>query len=283
MGAMTRLPALVRPALVVVLVILLLLALVWLAQRRLVYLPDRSAVPAAAAVLPGGTDVTLTTADGLVLGAWYVPARPSRDRGLTVLAAPGNGGNREARAPLAAALSEAGFAVLLFDYRGYGGNPGRPTEAGLARDVRAAHDHLVAVRGVAPDRIVYFGESLGAAVVAELATERPPAGLVLRSPFTSLADVGVRHYPFLPVRLMLWDRYPVTRYIAAVNAPTAVVYGSRDTIVPPEQSREVAKRAAGPVQLTEIAGVDHNHPALADGPELVAAVVALAELIDHSR
>lgn len=276
-----RLPALVRPALVVLVILVLLLALVWLAQRRLVYLPDRSEVPPAATALPGGVDATLTTSDGLALGAWYVPARPPTDRGLTILVAPGNGGNRAGRAPLAAALSEAGFAVLLLDYRGYGGNPGRPTEAGLARDVRAAHDHLVAVRGAAPDRIIYFGESLGAAVVAELATERPPAGLVLRSPFTSLAEVGARHYPFLPVRLLLWDRYPVTEYVAAVDAPTAVVYGSEDSIVPPEQSRRVAEQAAGPVQVTEISGVDHNHPALADGPELVAAVIGLAELVDH--
>jgi alpha-beta hydrolase superfamily lysophospholipase len=84
---------------------------------------------------------------------------------------------------LARALARAGLAVLLFDYRGYGGNPGRPSEQGLACDVRAARRFLVEEAEVAPARLLYYGESLGAAVVTERATEHPPAGLVLRSPF----------------------------------------------------------------------------------------------------
>jgi hypothetical protein len=271
--------AALKPTLVVVLVVALLLALVWLGQRRLVYLPDRATVPPVASYFPEGRDARLVTSDGLALGGWYLAATAGTDRGFTVLVAPGNGGNREGRAPLAAALAEAGFAVLLFDYRGYGGNPGRPTEAGLAADVRAAYDYLVDEQAVRPERLIYFGESLGGGVVAELATERPPAGLLLRSPFTDLAAAGATHYPFLPVRLMLWDRYPVAEYVAEVAVPTAVVYGSRDRIVPPEQSREVAQRAAGPTLVTEIPGAGHNDPALFDSPELVAAVVGLAALI----
>jgi pimeloyl-ACP methyl ester carboxylesterase len=264
-----------RPALVVLLVLAVLLALVWLGQRRLIYLADRSQVPSVTAHFPDGEDVRLATSDGLTLGAWYVPpAGP--DRAQTVLYAPGNGGNRAGRAPLAEVLSEAGFAVLLFDYRGYGGNPGSPTERGLARDVRAAYDYLVKDQGVRADELIYFGESLGAGVVTELATEHPPAGLVLRSPFVDLASAGAEHYPFLPVRALLWDRFPVAEQLAKVDVPTAVIYGSRDSIVPPAQSREVAQRAAGPVQLTEIAGANHNDEVLFTGPELVSAVVALA-------
>jgi fermentation-respiration switch protein FrsA (DUF1100 family) len=100
----------------------------------------------------------------------------------------------------ARALASAGLAVLLFDYRGYGGNPGRPSDEGLAHDVRAAHRFLIGEVEVALARLPYYGESLGSAVVTELATERPPAGLVLRSPFVDLASVGRVHYPFLPVR-----------------------------------------------------------------------------------
>ena len=96
--------------------------------------------------------------------------------------------------------------MLLFDYRGYGGNPGSPSEEGLARDVRAARQFLTD-EGVPGERLLYYGESLGAAVVAELATEHSPAGLVLRSPFTDLASVGQIHYPFLPVRALLKDRF----------------------------------------------------------------------------
>jgi hypothetical protein len=279
---MTRVAGLVRPALVVLLVVAVLLAVLWLVQRRLIYLPYPSQVPPVAEVLPGARDVGLETSDGLTLGAWLVPPRAS-DRNLTVLVAPGNAGNRLLRAPLALALADEGFAVLLFDYRGYGGNPGSPSEAGLARDVRAAQRYLVDVAGVPDDRIIYFGESLGAAVVTELATELPPAGLVLRSPFTDLAAVGATHYPFLPVRAMLWDRYRLAGQIPQLRVPTAVVYGDADSVVPPEQSREVADLAASLVQVTVVAGADHNDLALSGGPEVVAAVVAVADEVDASR
>ncbi|HEX2072201.1 MAG TPA: alpha/beta fold hydrolase [Geodermatophilus sp.] len=261
-------------ALVVVLVLAVLTGLLWGLQRRLVYLPDDGPVPAAATVLPGARDVTLRTSDGLALGAWFLPG-PAPEA-PAVLVANGNGGHRGYRAPLAEALADRGLAVLLFDYRGYGGNPGSPSEEGLALDVRAARAYLVEQAGVPPGRLVYVGESLGAAVVTELAVEHPPAGLLLRSPFVDLATVGSVHYPFLPVRALLRDRYPVAEALAQVRAPTTVVYGSRDSIVPPEQSRAVAAAATDLVRLVEVPGADHNDRALLDGAELVAAVVELA-------
>ena len=248
----------------------LLLALLWALQRRLIYLPYPDDVPPAATLLPSARDVTLRTDDGLELGAWFVPAR---EAAAAVLVAPGNAGNRSLRAPLAAALARHGLAVLLFDYRGYGGNRGRPTQTGLAKDVRAARAFLTDEAGVPADRIVYFGESLGSAVVAELATEHPPLGLVLRSPFTDLASVGHLHYPFLPVRLLLRDRYPLAQQLARVSVPTTIVYGTDDMIVPAELSRAVARAAAGPARLVEIAGADHNDGELLDGNKLIAAVV----------
>ena len=166
--------------------------------------------------------------------------------------------------------------MLLFDYRGYAGNPGSPSEAGLAHDVRAARAYLVERAGVAKTDLLYFGESLGSAVVVDLAREHPPARLVLRSPFTSLADVGRVHYPLLPVRALLRDRYRLAQAIATVHVPTLVVLGTRDSVVPPQQSREVAHAAAGPTRIIQIEGADHNDPALLAGDELVGAVVALA-------
>jgi pimeloyl-ACP methyl ester carboxylesterase len=252
------------------------LTALWLLQRRLIYFPD-TAVPSPASVLPRAQEITLRTEDGLALGAWHVS--PTRgDCGITVLVMPGNGGSRELRAPLARRLAAKGFAVLLLDYRGYGGNPGSPSENGLISDARAARAYLVD-HGVAPERLIYFGESLGAAVATRLAAEQPPGALVLRSPFTDLAAVGARHYPMLPVRLLLRDRFPVTALISQVRVPTAVVYGSADAIVPPEQSAAVAAAAAGPVRVVEMVGADHNDNALLEGNELVAAVVDLARLL----
>ena len=258
----------------------LLLSLAWAFQRHLIYLPSTAAVPPATTVIPAGRDVVLHTSDGLELGAWFIPASEP-DRGFTVLVANGNAGNRAARAPLARALAEEGLSVLLFDYRGYGANPGSPTEDGLARDARAARTFLVEEGGVSPTRLLYFGESLGAGVVTELASEHPPAGALLRSPFVDLATVGEVHYRFLPVKSLLRDKYPLVEHLADVKVPATVVYGTEDSIVPPDQSRAVAAAAPLLAELVEVVGADHNDPALLDGDQLVAAVVALCERIDR--
>lgn len=295
--------AAVRTVAIVLGVALVLLALLWLFQRRLIYQPDTGAVPPAARVLPGAEDVTLTTSDGLRLGAWYVPATastsptrpapptsptpptstpstpptPSGARDVTVLVANGNGGNRAGRAPLARELSAAGFDVLLFDYRGFADSDGSPHAAGLVRDARAAYRYLAEVRGVPPDRMLYFGESLGSGVVVGLARTHPPAGLLLRSPYESLAAVGQHHYPIVPVRLLLRDDFRVAEQIAGLDVPTTVVYGTADDVIPPEQSRAVAAAAAGPVEVVELPGVNHNDEAMFTGAELIAAVERLAE------
>jgi fermentation-respiration switch protein FrsA (DUF1100 family) len=251
-----------------------LLLLLWLFQRKLIYLPTASPVPDAAGVLEGAREVTLRTEDGLRLGAWFVtPPGPPPAAG--VLVANGNAGNRSLRAPLARALAEQGFAVLLFDYRGFGENPGTPTEEGLALDARAAYEYLVDEAGLAPDKLLFFGESLGAAVVAELATEHPPAGLLLRSPFVDLAAVGRIHYPILPVRLLLRDRFPVAGHVAKLDIPVTVVYGESDSIVPASQSRAVAEAASDAVTIA-VPGANHNDRALFDSPVIVEAVVDLA-------
>jgi fermentation-respiration switch protein FrsA (DUF1100 family) len=266
---------------VVIAVIAVGLAGLWVGQRQLIYFPQTgSPVPPAADALPGARDVTLRTTDGLDLGAWFLPAAGD---GTTVLVANGNAGDRSVRAPLAAALADRGLSVLLFDYRGYGGNPGTPTEAGLALDVRAAHRYLVHDLGVLSERILYYGESLGAAVVTELAAEHPPAGLLLRSPFTELADVGRRHYPFLPVGALLRERYPLAEKLRRIAVPTTVVYGSADRMIPPALSRDAAAAGAGAVELVEVPGADHNDGALLDGPDLIDAVVALAERVRAGR
>ncbi|MEH1124199.1 alpha/beta hydrolase [Micromonospora sp. CPCC 206061] len=277
---MVKLPALARVGLVVLLVLVLVIAVIWVLQRRLIYFPDRSAPPPAAQVIPGGRDVTLPTADGLRLSAWLIPPPSgSPDRRAAVLVAPGNAGNRLARAPLAEALANEGLTVLLVDYRGYGGNPGSPSEQGLAYDVRAARTYLIEHAGIPDQRLLYYGESLGAAVATALATEHPPAGLVLRSPFTDLPSVGQEHYPLLPVRLLARDRFPVMDLLPRVRVPTVVVYGTADSIVPPAQSRAVADHAPVLARVVAVDGADHNDMALLSGEQLVSAVVDLADRV----
>jgi uncharacterized protein len=248
---------------------LLVVLLAWGFQRQLIYLPDRAdpAAPPAAV-----EEVAFTTADGLELAAWFVPAEG--EPVAHVLVTPGNAGNRAHRLPLARGLAARGHAVLLVDYRGYGGNPGDPSEAGLLRDAEAAFRSLEARDGVDAEHIVLLGESIGAGVAAGLAAELGPTGgpaaVVLRSPFPSLGEVARGHYPFLPVGLLLRDRFPVSDQLADVEAPILVVAGGADTIVPTALSREVAERAGA--RYVELPGVDHNAAALLDGADFLAAV-----------
>ena len=252
--------------------------MMWWLQRQLIYFPDASSVPRAGAVIEGARDVTLRTDDGLELGAWFVPAAPGSEaagRRMAVLVAPGNGGNRVGRADLAEELRRRGLAVLLMDYRGDGGNPGSPSEEGLARDAMAAAETLEGL-GYPADRTIYFGESLGSGVVAALQARRPPAGVVLRSPFTDLADVGAHHYPLLPVRMILRDRFPVVDHLAGSEVPVTVVYGDRDSVVPTELSKQVADEAPALAERMVIAGADHND-AVMFGPRVADAVARLAD------
>ncbi|WP_229076561.1 alpha/beta hydrolase [Actinoplanes sp. DH11] len=258
----------------VLLALILILALAWSLQRKLIYFPERTPPP----LPPGATAVTLRTADGLRLSAWLLEPPPGTpDRALAALVAHGNGGNLAGRMPLGTALAGLGLTVLLLEYRGYGGNPGSPTETGLAADADAAQSYLAALG----KPIIYYGESLGAAVVTALAVRRPPAGLVLRSPFRSLAAAGGEHYPWLPVGLLLRDRYPVTSLISQVTAPTVVIYGTADSVVPAAQSADVASRAARLIHEEVVEAADHNDRVLLDGRPILDAVRSLLTVLPH--
>ena len=148
--------------------------------------------------------------------------------------------------------------------------PGHPSEDGLAADARAALDQLATRPEVDPARVVYFGESLGAAVALRLATERPPAALVLRSPFASLAEVGRLHYPLLPVSLLLRDRYDSAALAGRLATPLLVLAGGRDQIIPAGHSRRLFAAAPQPKRLAVLDGADHNDPGLLAGPWLLA-------------
>jgi fermentation-respiration switch protein FrsA (DUF1100 family) len=267
-----------RPIGLGLLVVLVLLGavvgLLWVGQRALIYFPDAAPVAPAGDVLAGARDVTLRTSDGLELRAWFVPASGATDTGMAVLVAPGNAGNRADRAGFAEELGRRGLAVLLMDYRGYGGNPGRPSEDGLARDADAAAAALAEL-GYPARRTLYFGESLGTGVIAALQARRPPAGIVLRSPFTELADVAEHHYPWLPVRALLCDRFPVSEHLATSDVPVTVVYGDRDSVVPTELSARVADDAPTLAERLVLPGADHNDPVMF-GPRVADVVAGLA-------
>lgn len=258
----------------VALALLALTAYLYVTQRGQLYFPWPDPVGA----VPAGVEaIELVTDDDLRLGAWFVPASGAGDEsGSAVLVCNGNAGSRAHRLPLAQALTELGYHVLLFDYRGYAGNPGSPTEEGLRADARAAARALAERPEVDPARIAYFGESLGASVCTGLASDRPPAALILRSPFPSTVEAARHHYPYLPVvEPLVWDRWPLARQLAdEVHVPLLVLVGERDEIVPPHLSQRVYAAAAEPKRLAEIPARHHNDDAMLDGPELVAEIDA---------
>ena len=250
----------------------LVLLVLWLGQRSFIYFPDGQVPPPAAVGLPQAELVTFRTEDELDLEAWFVPARGvATDR--TIVVFNGNAGNRRDRATVAALFAELGYATLLVDYRGYGGNPGLPSERGLEKDARAARRYLATRGDIDMSRLVYFGESLGAAVALRLAVDEPPAALILRSPFSSLQSMGARHYPFLPVRLLLRDHYDSIDRIHALRCPVLIIAGDADGIVPLEDTQHLFDAAPEPKKLVVIADADHNDEALTSGPKVMRAIV----------
>jgi fermentation-respiration switch protein FrsA (DUF1100 family) len=204
-----------------------LLALMYTFQRALMYFPDPARTPPAAAGLPQAEEVTLTSADGEKLIAWYVPARDAKP---LVIYFHGNTGALNLRAGRFKWLISDGTGLLGLSYRGYGGSTGKPSEAGMIKDAAAAYD-FAAARYPAK-RIVVWGESLGTAIAVAVAAEHDVSGVILDAPFTSMAAIGAAAYPFAPVRWLVTDSFRSDERIARVKAPLLVLHGEQDRIVP---------------------------------------------------
>ncbi len=249
-----------------------IILLAWMFQRTLIYFPFGDVPTPSEVGLTQVEEVEFPTADGLRLDGWFVRTASSSPA-FTVVVFNGNAGNRAHRAPLAASLQQQGVQVLLFDYRGYGGNEGTPTEAGLRADAGAARTYVLGRGDVDASRLIYLGESIGTALAIALAAEHPPAGLILRSPFTSLVEVGQIHYPFLPVQLLLRDRFSVIDDIRRVHCPVLVIAGDEDRIIPVDQSRRVYDATPSAKELLILAGADHNDIELLAGDDMIAAII----------
>ncbi len=214
----------------------------YLFQRQLLYFPDRTRPELLGLEQLGVHETMLTTEDGLSLLAWYLPARPGRP---VIAYFHGNGGHIGYRAERLLRFAREGYGVLMVEYRGYGGNPGSPTEAGFYADGRAALGFLDR-EGVTPNRLVLFGESLGSGVAVALATQHPVAAVVLEAPLTSLAEVAQCHFPYVPAARMVTDRFNSLSRIGRVEAPILVLHGERDRVVPIRFGRALLDAAPEP-------------------------------------
>ena len=258
-------------AVVAVAVLWLLSAIAaYLLQERLIYMPDREVPPPERLGLTGCEDVRIATEDGVRLHGWFLAPPAGRPPAALVLQFHGNAGNIVQRAWKLDLLARSGLASLVFDYRGYGRSEGRPSEAGLYADgraaVRLARERALSLAAAAGGGrralpVVYYGESLGCAVAIEMALEDPPpAGLVLDAPFTSLAAVGRYHLPWLPAGLLLRARFDNLGKIGRVRVPLLVIHGERDCVIPISMGRTVfdaASAAPAPRRFVAIPGADH--------------------------
>jgi fermentation-respiration switch protein FrsA (DUF1100 family) len=148
-----------------------------------------------------------------------------------------------------------GWGVFLVDYRGYGGSGGSPTEQGLYLDGEAAADYL---RGRGLQKLVYFGESLGCGVAVETAVRRPPAGLICQAGAASLVAVGKRAYPWLPVGLVMKDRYESAARVPEARCPVLCIHGTDDTTIPIEMGRALFEAAKEPKEWYAVDGGGHS-------------------------
>ena len=238
---------------------LLLLAALYFLQRQMLYFPDQTVPGTVESGLPDMSVVRLRTADGLDLLAWYRPARAGR---ATILYLHGNAGHIGYRGRRVRPFLDHGLGVLLLEYRGFGGNPGRPSEAGLMSDARAAIAYLKDA-GVGGDNIVLYGESLGSAIGIAIAAEladagEPVAAVVLEAPLSSVREVAAHHYPWVPVRLLLHDRFEAGSRVAAIGAPLLIVHGDGDSVVPIRYGKILFDAALQPKEAVWISGGGHE-------------------------
>ena len=228
-------------------------------QRRMMYFPDRESPNPDEFGVSDMVSVEVPTSDGFTLSAWY---KPPIERNAPVLVFfHGNAGHIGHRADKVRPFLDRGFGVLLVSYRGYGGNPGAPTEAGLYNDGRAALNWLDE-QGVAPDRMILYGESLGTGVAVRMASEapddRPVGAVILEAPYTSTVDVAARAYPFLPVRMFMRDRFDSLSIVDRVRAPILVLHGERDTTIPARYGRQMLAAAKEPKHGIFFDAAGHN-------------------------
>lgn len=237
-------------------------------QRRLTYFPDRSRPRRAESVLRGGSDVTLSTSDGLALGAWYVAPE---DPGGAVLVCNGNGGNLTHRGGLAANFRRSlGAGVLLFDYPGYGKSAGSPSEEGCYAAGEAAFNWLTDEQKIPANRVILCGQSLGGGTAVELATRHDHRALVLIYTFASVPAVAKDRFPFLPTHTLMRTRFDNLSKIGRCTRPVFFVHGTADRVIPFNHSEQLYTAANEPKHFLRIE--DFGHSSVPDdvfAPELV--------------
>ncbi len=200
-------------------------------------------------------DFRLTAADGQELRSWFLP--PATDDAPVLMMLLGNNGRLNGHMDLLKALQDKGFGALVVGYRGFNGSSGQPTEDNLYADARANLAWLNDTAGIALDQVVVMGYSLGTGIATKMATEYPLKGLVLAAPYTSMVDMARHTYWWVPVSLLLKDRYDTQSRLSDIHAPLLVIMGEKDQVVPAAQGHAVFDAAGDPKDALWLPEADH--------------------------
>ena len=231
------------------------LAVLYFMQRSMIYHPDPTRPEPAAWNVPDMSSVTLRTDDDLSLLAWWKPPADGRP---VIVFFHGNGGHIGYRGSKVRGFLDRGYGVLLVAWRGYGGNEGKPTEAGLYADGHGALRFLDQ-QGIGKKKIVLYGESLGSGVAVELASRGAGQILVLEAPFTSLAAAAADRFPLFPVRWLIHDRFDSQSKIGKVTLPLLIIHGEADMVLPVSLGRALLEKANEPKKGVFIQKAGHNN------------------------
>jgi fermentation-respiration switch protein FrsA (DUF1100 family) len=230
------------------------LVVLFFAQRTFIFpIPQTVRTAPEAAGLPEAEEHFLTTADGEKVIVWHVPAKPGH---AVVIHFPGNGDFLAGLAGRFRDITADGTGLVALSYRGYAGSSGRPSEQGLLKDAAAAYAFTSARYGA--DRIVVWGFSLGSGVAVALAAEQPVGRLILEAPYTSIVDVAAAHFPLVPVRWLVRDRFRSDQRIARVKAPLLIMHGARDATIPISFGESLFALAHQPKQFVRFPEGGHN-------------------------
>jgi uncharacterized protein len=186
-----------------------------------------------------------------ILKDWWIP--PQSKALPTIIFFHGNAASRADFLKQGLLFHQRGWGVVLASYRGYSGNPGSPTEAGLMADARAT----IAVVAPRVGPIIAWGHSLGSGVAAKMASEGRTAGLVLESPYTSLVDVAAKQYPDMPVRLLLLDRFDTRSLLGRIFVPVLIFHSTDDPVIPFAMGQELADNLGNRATFVRMTGLGH--------------------------
>ena len=232
-----------------------LVFLLFIFQRNILFVPDRSKPNLTDSNVPEMSEVNIETKDGLTLLSWFYRGQAEKP---VIIYFQGNAGNISDRDYKARFLIDNGFSVLLMGYRGYGGNQGQPSEEGLRNDGEAALA-FAAKEGFKKTDIILYGESLGTGVVVNLGIGSEFRGLILEAPYTSVEALAKKRYWFIPVSFLLRDKFDSIDKVSQLNSPTLVLHGDADKVIKMDYGKQLYEAIPHPKKFIAFPGGGHSN------------------------